>query len=77
MANFMPKITEQNDEYIFELRDAVFLSVAFASEKKLRIQMWRHTTMLPPDEGNPFVQSFRDKLIKQARDGFTDLSTDI
>jgi hypothetical protein len=72
MANFMPKITEQNDEYIFELRDAVFLSLAFASEKKLRIQMWRHTTMLPPDEGNPFVQSFRDKLIQQARDGFNE-----
>jgi hypothetical protein len=71
-GNFRPKVTEQNDEYIFELRDDVYLSAGFASEKKLRIQMWRQTTMLPPDEGNIFLQSFRDKLIQQARSGFNE-----
>jgi hypothetical protein len=72
-GNFRPKVTEQNDEYIFELRDDVYLSAGFASEKKLRIQMWRQTRMLPPDEGNIFLQSFRDKLIQQARDGFNEV----
>src|SRR5215210_222121 len=69
MANgsFVPKITEREDEFIFELRDGVFISAKFASEKKLRFQMWRQTTMLPPDEGNIFVQSFRDRLVAQAR----------
>lgn len=73
MANgFTPNVTERDDEYIFELRDDVFLSVAYATEKKLRIQMWRKETMLPPDEGNIFGQAFRDKLVKQARDGFNE-----
>jgi len=67
-------VTEQNDEYIFELREDVYLSAGFASEKKLRIQMWRRTRMLPPDEGNIFLQSFRDKLVQQARDGFNGAS---
>jgi hypothetical protein len=71
-SNFVPKVTEQNDEYIFELRDEVFMSVAFASEKKLRFQMWRQTTLLAPDEGNIFAQSFRDKLVEQARAGFNE-----
>jgi hypothetical protein len=71
-GRFTPKVTEQNDEYIFELRDGVFISARFASEKKLRLQMWRLTTMLPPNEGNIFVQSFRDKLVTQARDGFNE-----
>jgi hypothetical protein len=71
-SNFVPKVTEQNDEYIFELRDEVFMSVAFASEKKLRFQMWRQTTLLAPDEGNIFAQSLRDKLVEQARAGFNE-----
>lgn len=70
----MPKVTEQNDEYIFELRDGVFISAAFATEKKLRFQLWRQTVMLPPDEGNIFMQSFRDKLVAQARGGFNEPS---
>jgi len=70
----MPKVTEQNDEYIFELRDGVFISAAFATEKKLRFQLWRQTVMLPPDEGNIFIQSFRDKLVAQARGGFNEPS---
>jgi len=68
----MPKVTEQNDEYIFELRDEVFLSTAFATEKKLRFQLWRQAVILPPDEGNIFVQAFRDKLVAQARNGFNE-----
>jgi hypothetical protein len=71
-GGFAPKVTEQNDEYIFELRDSVFISARFASEKKLRFQMWQQTKMLPPDEGNIFVQSFRDRLVQQARAGFNE-----
>jgi hypothetical protein len=69
---FSPKVTEQDDEYIFELRDGVHVAVRFASEKKLRFQMWRDATMLPADEGNIFTQSFRDRLVAQARDGFNE-----
>jgi hypothetical protein len=73
MANdFTPDVQERDDEYIFGLRNDVFLSVAYATEKKLRVQMWRKETMLPPDEGNIFGQAFRDKLIKQARGGFNE-----
>ena len=78
MANgaggFMPKVTEQNDEYIFELRDGVFISAAFATEKKLRFQLWRQAVLLPPAEGNIFLPSFRDKLVAQARRGFNEPS---
>ena len=70
--DFTPSVTEQDDEYIFELRDDVFVAVRFASEKKLRFQMWRKATMLPADEGNIFTQSFRDRLIEQARAGFNE-----
>jgi hypothetical protein len=70
----MPKVTEQNDEYIFELRDGVFISAAFATEKKLRFQLWRQAVLLPPAEGNIFLPSFRDKLVAQARRGFNEPS---
>jgi hypothetical protein len=77
MANgnddFVPDIVdEQDDEYTFKLRDKVFVVVRFASERKLRFQMWRETVMLPADEGNIFTQSFRDRLVDQARDGFNE-----
>ena len=71
-GGFTPKVREQNDEYIFELRDGVFISARFASEKKLRFQMWRQSTILPADEGNIFTQTFRDKLVQQARAGFNE-----
>ena len=71
-GRFMPKVTEQNDECIFELRDDVYISARFASEKKLRFQMWRQSKILPADEGNIFVQSFRDRLVAQARAGFNE-----
>jgi len=77
MANsnddFVPEIfDEQDDEYTFKLRDEVFVAVRFASEKKLRFQMWRKTVMLPADEGNIFTQSFRDRLVAQAKEGFNE-----
>jgi hypothetical protein len=70
VANYVPKVTEQNDEYVFELRDGVFVAARFASEKKLRFSMWRKDILLPSEEGNIFVQSFRDRLVQQARDKF-------
>src|SRR5215217_3707779 len=71
--DFVPEIVdEQDDEYTFKLRDDVFVAVRFASEKKLRFQMWRKMVMLPADEGNIFTQSFRDRLVAQARDGFNE-----
>ena len=71
--DFVPEIVEEkDDEYTFELRNKVFVAVRFASEKKLRFQMWREMVMLPADEGNIFTQSFRDRLVAQARDGFNE-----
>jgi hypothetical protein len=70
-GGFMPKVTEHAGEYIFELRDEVFIAVTYASEKKLRFQLWRKDVMLPPTEGNIFLQSFRDQLVKQAREAFS------
>jgi hypothetical protein len=80
MANdnndFVPEIVdEQDDEYTFRLQDKVFVAVRFASEKKLRFQMWREIVMLPADEGNIFTQSFRDRLTAQAKEGFNDSSS--
>src|SRR5215208_1452575 len=69
---FTPKVTQQNDEYVFELRDDAFLSVRYASEKRLRLQLWRQASILPPDEGNIFVQSFRDRLVAQAKSAFNE-----
>src|SRR5215217_9097782 len=69
---FWPEVTEQDDEYIFELRDDVSVAVRYASEKKLRFQLWRPDAILPADEGNIFTQSFRDRLVAQARDGFNE-----
>jgi hypothetical protein len=69
----LPRLVEQrDDEYIYELHDGVHIAVRFASEKKLRFMMWRETVMLPADEGNIFTQSFRDRLIAQARGGFNE-----
>jgi hypothetical protein len=70
--NFIPEVEEHDDEYIYKLRDGVCVAVRFASEKKLRFQMWREDTILPADEGNIFNQSFRDRLVAQARGGFNE-----
>jgi len=68
--DFTPEVEERDDEYIFKLRDDVYISVRFASEKKLRFQMWRKDVILPPDEGNPFSPNFRKYLVKQAKEAF-------
>src|SRR5215217_984112 len=65
-------VDQQDDEYTFELHDGVHVAVRFASERKLRFQLWRKMVMLPADEGNIFTQSFRDRLVAQARDGFNE-----
>jgi hypothetical protein len=69
-GGFPPKVTEKEDELLFQLRDDVYMSVTFATEKKLKFQLWRDTVMLPPTEGNIYTQAFRDQLVSQARAGF-------
>jgi hypothetical protein len=62
-----PKFEERQDDVLFECWDDVWISVSFASEKKLRFQLWRGTVMLPPTDGNPYSDSFREKLVDKAR----------
>src|SRR5829696_6825201 len=71
MPKFIPKPEEQPDgSYIFRLRDEVVLSLQAHSETKVKAQLWRKDQLLPPDTGSLVSKSFRDKLVKAARDGF-------
>jgi hypothetical protein len=67
--DFEPEPIERPDQgdIQWELRDGLWVSVAFASEQKLRFTLWRKTVMLPPTDGNPYSPHFRDGLVEMAR----------
>jgi hypothetical protein len=66
--DFQPEVTERDEDILFKLRDDVYVSVAFASETKLRFEMWRQTVLIPPTDGNPYSPHFRGELVKMARE---------
>src|SRR5215213_3630796 len=67
--DFEPEPIERPEigDVMWPLRDDVYVSVSFASESKLRFQMWRKNVMLPPTDGNPYSPNFRRDLVDAAR----------
>ncbi len=75
MANQPPnghqmKVEERDDGYLFELRDEVFLLVKWHSPTQLQIEVWRKDKILPPDVGNLYTSSFRNKIVQAASNLF-------
>jgi hypothetical protein len=61
---------ERDDGYVFKLRNEVEMHVKWHSPKHIQIQMWRQTTLLPPDIGNPYNSNFRKDLVETAQGAF-------
>jgi len=62
---------EKEGGYLFHLRNAIDLLVRWYSEKQLQVQLWRNANnlgMLPPDTGNLYTSTFRDRLTRDAQE---------
>ena len=77
MPSGEPKITmeiQEDSSVLFKARDNVTIRVSFESPTQVRVEMWRETDTtferVAPDTGNIGSRSFRDKLLKQAKEVF-------
>src|SRR5829696_10205109 len=77
MPSGEPKITmeiQEDSSVLFKARDNVTIRVSFESPTQVRVEMWRETDTtferVAPDTGNIGSKSFRDKLLKQAKEVF-------
>ena len=63
---------EGDNAVLFDVRDGVTVRVKYSSTSQVSVEMWRDSTniIVPPDVGNIFARSFRDKLVKSAREHF-------
>ena len=80
MPSGEPKITmeiQEDSSVLFKARDNVTIRVSFESPTQVRVEMWRETDTtferVAPDTGNIGSRSFRDKLLKQAKEVFDPL----
>jgi hypothetical protein len=71
-----PEHRPELQDVLWPLRDSVYVSVSFASESKLRFQIWRKAVMLPPTDGNPYSPHFRESLVKMARESINTTEDD-
>ena len=63
---------EGDNAVLFDVRGGVTVRVKYSSASQVSVEMWRDSTntIVPPDVGNVFARSFREKLIKAAREHF-------
>jgi hypothetical protein len=58
------QVEERDDgSRLFHLRNDVKLLVTYATESKLRVQMWTDDAIAAIDEGNVYLSSFRQKYV--------------
>jgi hypothetical protein len=62
---------KRKDGILFHLRDEVKMLLRWTnSSTKTVIEMWRETSLVPPDTGNLNSAAFRERLAKRASDTF-------
>jgi hypothetical protein len=68
---YQPPLTIREDgSYHFQLRDGVGFITKWNSPDRLHVEMYQNLTLLPPDIGNIYSSTFRDRLVSQAEARF-------
>jgi hypothetical protein len=60
------RMEEQEGGLLFHLRGSIDLLVKYHTEKQLQVELWRNGGLLPPDTGNLYSSTFRDRLVRSA-----------
>ena len=62
---------KRKDGILFHLRDEVKMLLRWTnSSTKTVVEMWRETSLVPPDTGNLNSATFRERLAKRASETF-------